>query len=202
MRQLELQVKAEGATAPLTPFAPTIVGLEESRRRMEPIDPAKTAAVLAALGKQVDAARTSVEASLRSTPVKKTVGAEAAAAVTGLRATLRRWFDFYNGYDPLFTWWAAEPFKSADASLQTYATFLRERIAGMRAGRLSSPLAGAPAGAGGRRGGGGAGGRAATWPRRRGRGGAGRRHRRHRGESDRPRRADERTRQRDDPLHS
>ena len=62
IRQLELQVEAEGATAPLTPFAQTIVGLEESRRRMEPIDAAKTAAALTALGKQVDATRTSVEA--------------------------------------------------------------------------------------------------------------------------------------------
>jgi uncharacterized protein (DUF885 family) len=155
VRQLDLQVKAEGATAPLTPFAQTIVGLEESRRRMEPIDPAKTEAALAALSKQVDAVRTSVEAGLRSTPVKKTTGAEAAAAVTGFRVTLRRWFDFYNGYDPMFTWWAAEPFKSADASLQNYATFLRERIAGVRPGS-AEPVVAAPAG-GGRRGGRGAG---------------------------------------------
>jgi len=51
LRQLELQTKLEGATAPLTPFAQTIIGLEESRRRMEPLDAAKAAAVLNTLAK-------------------------------------------------------------------------------------------------------------------------------------------------------
>jgi uncharacterized protein (DUF885 family) len=140
VRQLELQAKAEAATAPLMAFAPVVIGLEESRRRMEPVDAAKAAAVLDALAKQVDGARQSVEASLRAGPMKKTLGAEAAAAVAGLRGTLRRWFEFYNNYDPLFTWWAAEPFKSADTSLQTYATFLRERVAGVRGGNVEPPV--------------------------------------------------------------
>jgi hypothetical protein len=101
-RQLDLNATAEAAAAPLTPFAQTIVSLEEARRRMEPIDSAKAAAVLDALGKQVDGIRKSVEAELRTAAPKKTIGARAARAVTELRGTLRRWFDFYNGYDPLF----------------------------------------------------------------------------------------------------
>src|SRR5260221_4643632 len=155
VRQLELKTKAEAATAPFLPFAQTIVGLEESRRRMETVDPAKAAAALDALVKQVESARKSVEAGLGSGAVKKTVGAEAAAAVAGLRGTLKGWFDFYNGYDPLFTWWAAEPYKSVDANLQTYATFLRERVAGVRGASVepAAPPVGR-AGAGGRRGGG------------------------------------------------
>jgi uncharacterized protein (DUF885 family) len=155
VRQLELKTKAEAATAPYLPFAQTIVGLEESRRRMETVDPAAAAALLDALAKQIDSARKSVEAGLGSGAAKKTVGAEAAAAVTGLRGTLKRWFDFYNGYDPLFTWWAAEPYKSVDGSLQAYATFLRERVAGVRGASVepAAPPVGR-AGAGGRRGGG------------------------------------------------
>jgi len=154
IRQQELQTKAEAATALFTPFAQTVVGLEESRRRMEPVDPSKAAAVLDALSKQVDSTRKSVEANLRSSAVKKSVAVEAAGAVTNLRGTLRRWFDFSNGYDPLFTWWAAEPFKAADASLQTYATFLRERVAGVR-GAAEPVAVPAPGPGQGRRGGGG-----------------------------------------------
>src|SRR5437016_3289298 len=164
MRQLNLEAKSEGAAAPLTPFGQTIVGLEELRRRMEPLDAAKAAAILDALAKQVDGTRRSVEADLSRGAVKKTLGARAAIAVTDLRGTLRRWFDFYNGYDPLVTWWAAAPFQSADTSLQTYATFLRERVAGVR-GSLVEPAAATeavPGAGGGRRSGGGPGGAAAS----------------------------------------
>src|SRR5258708_30083176 len=57
VRQLELKTKAEAATAPYMPFAQTIAGLEESRRRMETIDPAKAAAPLDALVKRIDSTR-------------------------------------------------------------------------------------------------------------------------------------------------
>src|SRR5262245_22747641 len=94
LRQLDLEAKIEGASAALTPFAQTIVSLEESRRRMEPIAAAKAAATLDALAKDVEKSHKSLESSLRPGSVKKTVGADAAAAVSGLRATLKRWFDF------------------------------------------------------------------------------------------------------------
>jgi uncharacterized protein (DUF885 family) len=47
--------------------------------------------------------------------------------VASLRTTLRNWFSFYDGYDPIFTWWMAEPYKSADRALDEYARFLRGR---------------------------------------------------------------------------
>ena len=52
----------------------------------------------------------------------------ALADVEGLRNTLRGWFGFYDGYDPLFTWWMHEPYKAADQALQAYADFLRQRF--------------------------------------------------------------------------
>ena len=48
------------------------------------------------------------------------------ATVEGLRATLRDWNGFYDGYDPLYAWWNAEPYKAADTALQGYATLLRD----------------------------------------------------------------------------
>src|SRR5262249_29760134 len=84
VRQLELKTKAEAATAPFLPFAQTIVSLEESRRRMETVDPAKAAAALDALIKQADGARKSIEAGLGSGAVKKTAAAAAGAGGAGL----------------------------------------------------------------------------------------------------------------------
>jgi uncharacterized protein (DUF885 family) len=76
----------------------------------------------------------------------------ALASVEGLRNTLRTWFAFYDGYDPLFSWWMQEPYKVADQALQAHATSLRQRFGASAAG------AGGDAGFGGRRRGGGGGG--------------------------------------------
>ncbi len=67
----------------------------------------------------------------------------ALAAVEGLRNTLRTWFGFYDGYDPLFTWWMQEPYKVADQSLTSYSTFLRQRFGASASGSAptSAPAA-------------------------------------------------------------
>ena len=155
LRQLDIQERQLSEIAPLVPFADTIIGLEEARRRMEPIDSAKNAATLNDLRKQVDAQRRSVE---RGSDVKKTVANRAAVAINGLRGNLRNWYTFYNGYDPLFTWWNEEPYKSLDQSLNNYATFITEKIVGIRvegAGQTASGPNRGPGGGGGQGQGGG-----------------------------------------------
>src|ERR1051325_10382080 len=123
LRQLDIQERQLSEIAPLVPFADTIIGLEEARRRMEPIDSAKVAATLNDLRKQVDERRRAVELGLRSenssdpTRVKKTVANRAVQAINGLRNNLRNWYTFYNGYDPMFTWWNEEPYKSLDQAM-------------------------------------------------------------------------------------
>ncbi len=47
-----------------------------------------------------------------------------------LRQTLQAWFTFYDGYDPLFTWWSGEPYKEAGKALEEYAKFPREKLLG------------------------------------------------------------------------
>src|SRR5499426_1792656 len=64
-QQLELQSKALTEVAPFMPFAQTITDLSEARRRMEKIDPAKVAATLNDLNKEIEAARRAVESGLR-----------------------------------------------------------------------------------------------------------------------------------------
>jgi uncharacterized protein (DUF885 family) len=144
LRQLDIQAKQMNEIQPLIPFAKTIVDFEEARRRMEPIDSAKVAATLTSLKKQVDDRRSSVESGLRAARagdtggateavrVKKTVANRAVGAVNGLRNTLRNWYTFYNGYDPVFTWWNEEPYKALDQALTAYASFLSERVVGIR----------------------------------------------------------------------
>ncbi|MGC2658480.1 MAG: DUF885 family protein [Bryobacteraceae bacterium] len=46
--------------------------------------------------------------------------------------TLHHWYAFYDNYDPMFTWWNSESYHRADAALDTYSHFLREKIAGVK----------------------------------------------------------------------
>jgi len=137
MRQLDIQSKSSSEMAPLLPFAGAITNLEEVRRRMETNDPEKSATLLTFLNKQVDSTRKALENKLKpeskSAPMKKTVANRASAAVSSLRTTLKHWFNYYNGYDPLFTWWVGEPFKALDENLKTYGDFLKEKLAGIKA---------------------------------------------------------------------
>jgi uncharacterized protein (DUF885 family) len=129
LRQLNIQAQQLSEIQSLIPFADTIISLEETRRRMEPIDSAKVAATLTELRKQVDERRRAVDGGLRP---KKTVANRAVVALNGLRTNLRNWYTFYNGYDPLFTWWNEEPYRSLDQALTSYATLVTEKVVGIR----------------------------------------------------------------------
>ena len=140
LRSLDLQIKALAEVAPLLPFGQTITDLEDARRRMESIDSAKTAALFQRMARQIDATGKAVEAGLKpdakpeAIKAKKTVVNRGVAAIVSLRNTLRNWYGFYNGYDPIFTWWVAEPYKSVDQALEKYAAFLREKVLGLKPG--------------------------------------------------------------------
>lgn len=136
VRQFDIDAKAFAGMAPLIPFAQTIADLEDARRRLEGIDSAKTALTLTSLTKQIDETRKALEASLKTDAPKpkKTVANHAAATLNDLRTTLKNWYGFYNGYDPVFTWWMEEPYKKLDQALQTYSAFLREKVVGVKPG--------------------------------------------------------------------
>ncbi|HBY64440.1 MAG TPA: DUF885 domain-containing protein [Solibacterales bacterium] len=140
LRKLDLEAQSAAEIRTLIPFAQTIIDLAEARQRMEKLDPAKAAATLNDLNKRIRAARETLE---KSPPPKRTVANDAAQAAERLRAALTAWFNFYNGYDPLFTWWNDAPFKEVDATLKSFGGYLRERLAGVR---NSEEIIGSPIG--------------------------------------------------------
>ena len=150
LRQLELDVKAQAEAAAYTGFAPTIFTLEEKRRKLEPMNPREAASALTTLAKQVGEARRAAESQLREQasslpPNRRVIARRAADEIASLRNTLRSWFTFYDGYDPVFTWWTEEAYRSADSALQDYRAFLREKVVG-----LPPETVAATAGSGGR----------------------------------------------------
>ncbi|HMP78768.1 MAG TPA: DUF885 family protein, partial [Pirellulaceae bacterium] len=59
-------------------------------------------------------------------PSPKSVIEAAAADCDTLRKVLRAWFEFYNAYDPGFTWWVKQPFSDAEKELEVYGKELAD----------------------------------------------------------------------------
>ncbi|HEX7091950.1 MAG TPA: DUF885 family protein [Longimicrobiales bacterium] len=76
------------------------------------------------------------------------VAFRAANTLDDLRNTLQRWHRFHAGYDPLFTWWTADPYRRVDSALVAYGKVLRRDLAGIREGE-PEPIIGDPIGAAG-----------------------------------------------------
>ena len=144
--------------APLLPFGGEIVELLEMRHRGGEVDGEKMAAALAGLAVAVGEA----EAALRSRAAAGGaglggVGQPTPTPIAGLRAvrvlqsyriSLGSWYRHYAGYDPLFTWWAKQPFEEADGALARYLSTLRVRVVGWPEGG-EEPIVGDPIGADG-----------------------------------------------------
>src|SRR5579862_268333 len=69
----------------------------------------------------------------------------AADAADELRRAFKGWNDFYDGYMPEYSWWMKKPYEDAGKSIEEYAKYLREEIAGIK-GKDEDPLIGDPLG--------------------------------------------------------
>jgi uncharacterized protein (DUF885 family) len=126
--RLEKEISAAKDTDPLLPFARTIIGLNEDLKKMRWIDGPQAAEALNNVKIQIDDARKSIETQGKN--IKKTVARRALSMMGWLQDGLKEWFDFYNGYHPLFTWWAADSYEETDQALQSYADLLQKNLGG------------------------------------------------------------------------
>ena len=141
--QLTRDAAREAEMAPLVPFAGAVRDLQERRRELETLAPDSAARILARITEETLDARKRVEAGTLTG--SRIVAHRAAQEVMALRETLRRWYDYHAGYDPLFTWWAKDPYDKASQGLQAYARVLREKLVGWKEGG-EEPIVGDPIG--------------------------------------------------------
>jgi uncharacterized protein (DUF885 family) len=173
---MDRQVKQRVETAVLLPFAERLLVLQDARRNLQVIEPATVARVLADVARQVDSLRALFEApagrggagagaSASDTGgrpravaprVSRTVANRGADNVDQARNVVGNWYRYYDGYDPMFSWWTRDPYRRLDEALTRYARTLRERVVGFRPGE-GAQVATTGAGAAGGRGGGGGG---------------------------------------------
>jgi len=106
------------------PFAEKIYQLEKSRRRGALVDGEKTAASLNEITKEVG---TAAESFKKLETLDKDLAVSAEESVKGIQARLKSMYDFYNGYDPLFSWWVPKPYMALDSTLGAYAKLIKSK---------------------------------------------------------------------------
>ena len=167
--QLDLMAREEkqrAETVPLVPFADRIAKLQEERRDLRSLNAQQAARSLANLVKEIDSLRALVEpaptrpagdSAARAPRVvlpklSRTAANRAAEQVDEQRALVGQWYRFYAAYDPLFTWWAANPYQKLEESMRRYATSIRTRLVGIQVASAGAPAptggAGGPGGPG------------------------------------------------------
>ena len=99
--------------------------IDAVQKQFDP-DPHRSSAATAKANRPTSKARRSI--SPKSTHDRESSG----FATHRLTDDLRDWFDQYNGYDPMFTWWVAQPYKDADKALTGYTAFLKEKLIGIK----------------------------------------------------------------------
>lgn len=100
------------------PFADKIYALEKGRRRGASVDGQQIATLYTTLLTEIDAASNALE---KQPPMDMRNMERLKKSIEGLNLRLNSIYSFYYGYDPLFTWWVAEPQKALTARLNQYA---------------------------------------------------------------------------------
>jgi hypothetical protein len=129
---------------PLVPFAAELGALQEARRAREDVDARAVAGSLNDIADRIEALTGALSAAEGAPADVKGVVAERAAGYLGqLRRVLEGWFEYHNGYDPVFSWWVPEPYGRVDRALGAHAEAIRDRYVGDAA---DGPVIGDPIG--------------------------------------------------------
>jgi uncharacterized protein (DUF885 family) len=124
LRLLDKEEKEFNAIKQWIPFADSIYLVEKARRRGAPVNAPQLAEQYFSIVKQIPA----LSKKLAAEPVMNMqLSDRAYNSVKGLQAALKSIFDFYNSYDPAFSWWVPMPHKTADEALNTYANELKAK---------------------------------------------------------------------------
>jgi len=123
------------------PFAKSILRLEDGRRKGSPVNAREIAGTLTDITGSIARAGVIIEEQNISIPDVRQI----LRLSQRLSRILKRWFDFHNGYDPLFTWWVDKPYGKASNMLEAYIKDLDSRIGKSEDTELQ-PIVGAPIG--------------------------------------------------------
>jgi uncharacterized protein (DUF885 family) len=75
----------------------------------------------------------------------KTIAFRGANILDDQKRKFEEWYRFYNGYDPMFSWWVQKPYDEVHKDLEAYIAFVREKLVGIKEGDKDT-IVGSPIG--------------------------------------------------------
>lgn len=124
LRLLEEEAYHAKAAESYTPFATAIFSYERQRRRGAVLPAPELARDLQAWRGTLQELASKLETDQQ---LNLAIAYAAQRRLKDIRDALKSIYDFYNGYDPQFTWWINEPYKGMDTMLLGYSDALLAR---------------------------------------------------------------------------
>ena len=125
LRELEKEASEVAQIQTWFPFAEKIYALEKVRRRGAAPNAEQIAAELTTISRSIVETRKMVEKIEKLDPI---LIERAEGTAGGLKVALKSVFEFYNAYDPLFSWWVPEPYRKTDSLLTAYTSFFAKKL--------------------------------------------------------------------------
>jgi len=141
--QAGTEAKEFAAVQSWFPFADSIYALEKIRRRGGLVDGKNIAANFSAITKQLPLLQAKL-AQEKNITVRDSRRAN--IIIRGMQIAAKNVFTFYNGYDPLFTWWVPDTYRKLDSSLGLYAQAFKAGADKNAPNKDSSGIVGFPIG--------------------------------------------------------
>ncbi len=141
-RRLMIDARVDAESARIRPFSPQVIALCEARQQMKTINAEQCAISMKTLADEIKKVRSEIEKGLK---LDKTVAFRGANILDDEKRKLEEWFKFYNGYDPMFSWWVQKPYEETHKVLESYIAFVREKLVGIKEGDKDT-IVGSPIG--------------------------------------------------------
>jgi hypothetical protein len=154
--RLKLDEERAAQFAPLVPFYDDIRLLQENRYDRKPVNAKAAATTLDRIAKRAnelakalkeppgESTRAAAKAGDKSkAPSGGTAAARAEDVIQALRKVLKDFHEYYDGYDPEYSWWARKLWPETDAALAAYADAIKSESLGIKPG-TKAPIVGDP----------------------------------------------------------
>lgn len=123
--QLAQEEKEATQVSKLTAYANPVYEIEKKRRRGLHLKSDEVAQQLNDIKKSIQGAMLKL---VQEPNLTAALANRAASIIGGQQAALKSVYDFYDGYDPQFTWWVKRPYQQLDSVLTKYANALKTKI--------------------------------------------------------------------------
>jgi uncharacterized protein (DUF885 family) len=124
LRLLEVEKKECDQLGSWFSISSWIYGLEKGRTRGGPVEGQKWADSMKAVTKNINDRMKLLE---KDSSIPINLIRRAQGTLKGLQAALKSVHEFYNGYDPEYTWWLPNTYKALDSTLSAYAALWQKR---------------------------------------------------------------------------